>query len=916
MNQNRPDNERTTRIVTLDFNGGSHVYRNSELGMNIPVRIAPSGISADRARMLAEALNRNCADSHVRFEVGATSSENASAVRIGRTADFDRYGTFLGLAEGIGSGDAFVLLDDSASNSELVDVIRHEAGHILGSLDHGGAGLARYASYTITTNHHYGYSFDYPQEHLGGYEIYNVTFRELTPKSNMDKLILRYGEDSTTVEKRYWGHESGEIYESASPVVYNSVMEGYVHASGISLNSIEIYGGSATDCIADSITVSSMLTYSSVRHHYLGGFKGTRQEDSYTDVKSHRGQVSNCTVKSLEVNHDSIARNCTVNGSLLVRFGSTSNDGFSIYPGTFTPTAEYCTINGTLQVDLGGAAKKNIIKSGWAVVGGGNEDVIKDYDTAVVSDLIVEQGHVEVYNGGELHNATINGCLTAGAGAKLTGTIRCKEVEINCVPKTDIIIKVDLRDYAVANYMEQEMDSRHHVTRKVEYFANYTVRTSDYTYVYDSDGDVKDVSISVSYHAFTEADNERFRYYINNWEYIFYADFGHIYEANAASKIVLDFGGSEKEFDKGTVYLGVLGYKGGKIPFQVRGDERLWEGSETFVDVLGSPNTCFTYNAELIGEAMDVLWLENGWDEGTTYTVDLAPIMQGATENVTIIDQENGQETLPKAKIQGATLVLDGGVNTSDLKITAEDSNKRDLECDLELIVVPEEMPLFGKAGAQKYSQLLKKMQKDRTTSASDTFPNVHTKFFGMDFDLTNMGITLTVNWTKREMELKVQGKMEWKPAGAMAGSGKQVKLMIDLSGDNYISITHKGSGFSYSLVGEMKIPDFKIGRLAFSNMSLKVNTGNNSFYASALVQLPGVNYSFGGDIGIVDGCIDSLHISMGDLNVPFGSTGMMLQSKHLAAGGAGAAGQHIGACIQCRAVLECIAPRRSILQA
>ena len=101
------------------------------------------------------------------------------------------------MAEGIGSGDAFVLLDDSASNSELVDVIRHEAGHILGSLDHGGAGLARYASYTITTNHHYGYSFDYPQEHLGGYEIYNVTFRELTPKSNMDKLILRYGEDST-----------------------------------------------------------------------------------------------------------------------------------------------------------------------------------------------------------------------------------------------------------------------------------------------------------------------------------------------------------------------------------------------------------------------------------------------------------------------------------------------------------------------------------------------------------------------------------------------------------------------------------------------------------------------------------------------------------------------------------------------
>lgn len=36
MYRNRPDNERktrTTRIVTFDFNGGSHVCRNHELGM-------------------------------------------------------------------------------------------------------------------------------------------------------------------------------------------------------------------------------------------------------------------------------------------------------------------------------------------------------------------------------------------------------------------------------------------------------------------------------------------------------------------------------------------------------------------------------------------------------------------------------------------------------------------------------------------------------------------------------------------------------------------------------------------------------------------------------------------------------------------------------------------------------------------
>ncbi|MBR5679062.1 MAG: hypothetical protein IKX19_00285, partial [Clostridia bacterium] len=84
MNQNRPDNAPTPRIVTLDFNGGSHVYRNPELEMNIPVRIAPSGISADRARALAASLNRDCAGSSVRFEVGTVAPETASAVRIGR----------------------------------------------------------------------------------------------------------------------------------------------------------------------------------------------------------------------------------------------------------------------------------------------------------------------------------------------------------------------------------------------------------------------------------------------------------------------------------------------------------------------------------------------------------------------------------------------------------------------------------------------------------------------------------------------------------------------------------------------------------------------------------------------------------------------------------------------------------------
>ena len=40
-------------------------------------------------------------------------------------------------------GNAFALLDDSANDTELADAIRHEAGHIPGTLDHGRARLKR-----------------------------------------------------------------------------------------------------------------------------------------------------------------------------------------------------------------------------------------------------------------------------------------------------------------------------------------------------------------------------------------------------------------------------------------------------------------------------------------------------------------------------------------------------------------------------------------------------------------------------------------------------------------------------------------------------------------------------------------------------------------------------------------------------
>ena len=128
------------QVVFLNFDGAETCYRNELLTLELPVRVSPSRIPSARRTGLLESLNRSA--SGIRFAAGS----GMNTIHIGHTDAFDRFGRFAGLAEGIGTGDAFVMLDDSASDAELLAVIRHEAGHILGTLDHGGAGLARYAA--------------------------------------------------------------------------------------------------------------------------------------------------------------------------------------------------------------------------------------------------------------------------------------------------------------------------------------------------------------------------------------------------------------------------------------------------------------------------------------------------------------------------------------------------------------------------------------------------------------------------------------------------------------------------------------------------------------------------------------------------------------------------------------------------
>ena len=146
------------QIIYLDFDGELTRY-NGEILTVDPISVEDSGLTADRIADIAAALNEQFAGRNVSFVTQRPEGTEFSTIYVGKTSAFDSYGHFTGLAETLDSGNrnhsdnAFVNLDFRSGNEAIVEVIAHEAEHLLGTLDHGGEGLAAYAD-----NYYYVYN--------------------------------------------------------------------------------------------------------------------------------------------------------------------------------------------------------------------------------------------------------------------------------------------------------------------------------------------------------------------------------------------------------------------------------------------------------------------------------------------------------------------------------------------------------------------------------------------------------------------------------------------------------------------------------------------------------------------------------------------------------------------------------------
>ena len=138
------------QYVYLDFDGELTSY-NGEILTIDDVEVKDSSLTEKRiANILAE-LNAQYAAKNVIFVTERPTAAEYSTIYIGETSAFDEYGNFAGLAETIDfdnrnkNDKAFVMLDSTATDYEVISTISHETDHLLGTLDHGGEKLEKYA---------------------------------------------------------------------------------------------------------------------------------------------------------------------------------------------------------------------------------------------------------------------------------------------------------------------------------------------------------------------------------------------------------------------------------------------------------------------------------------------------------------------------------------------------------------------------------------------------------------------------------------------------------------------------------------------------------------------------------------------------------------------------------------------------
>ena len=420
------------QYVYLDFDGALTSY-NGEILTVDNVEIQDSSLTGERIKNILTELNTKYADQNVIFVPQRPTVAEYSTIFIGKTSAFNEYGNFTGLAETIDEGNenktdnAFVMLDSSASDEAIIATISHETDHLLGTLDHGGSGLAAYAEIyynvnngitstgvTLEGDYMYissgGVANDTTINVLGSMRISSGGVANNTTVNDGGCMSICSGGSALSVK------ENGgcvHLAEGAYVTFLPNTIQGLTKQGGMTVHS-------------NTIAVSTTLKTAGYMHIYTGGMANSTIVN-FAGMFISGGSADTTIVNSwgsMYIYSGGVAKNTTVYGSMYVSSGG---------------TAYSTTVNsgGLITIAYGGSAdiafdpwQSGVVSKAGANVtyyndakiyyGDRYSGLISKYDS--VSCLAVRCSAI-VYSGGVVNDAVIDyGSMYINSGGIANGT--------------------------------------------------------------------------------------------------------------------------------------------------------------------------------------------------------------------------------------------------------------------------------------------------------------------------------------------------------------------------------------------------------------------------------------------------------------------------------------------------------------
>ena len=352
------------QLVYLDFDGELASY-NGELLTIDRVEVEDSGLTEPQIARIVSGLNEEFEGQNIVFTAEKPASGEYSTVFIGGTSAFEPFGSFAGLAETVDTGNAvrndnaFVILKGGESIEAIIKTIAHETQHLIGTLDHGGEGLGRYA------------------------------WVETLTCSNVSSSGLKIGQDSS--------NDAGYVSASSATLVSTTVNSG---------GCLSAFRGQLTSTVVNSSGVVYLSRGSATAATINGGRFHLRQATLVSATVSNdgvltlfTGSVSSATVNSASI----IVSGGSANGMTL------NNASMYIHSGGVV-SGLALTSGGYASIQYSGLISSGTVFSSSYILNSGGE----------LKAIRLSGGRIHCAYGGQATGITgVNGSLSMDSGGKI-----------------------------------------------------------------------------------------------------------------------------------------------------------------------------------------------------------------------------------------------------------------------------------------------------------------------------------------------------------------------------------------------------------------------------------------------------------------------------------------------------------------